>query len=866
MRHLAIDRVIGRAEQAKEDSDFAYFNDLLLVSEALAKTVVLGMLSAVVDDPDRHRYRVGHALVRASGIGEWARALEDLLKGPASQFLAVEAYEEQKQLAHSQGGDAWQCKSVKLLSDVLDGLGIESEKVPFKTDMTRWFRLLVVLRNKTRGHGAFRSSKFSDVSESFGRSLDIFYSNFSLFHRPWAYLHRNLSGKYRIAKIAGDCSPFEYLKSESHHGFPDGIYVCWGVPKLVPLFASDVELEDFYYSNGGYTPKTYEMLSYFSGRREAGDGAGFAMPPGVLPPSETQGLKELVVQGRCLSNSPDPFSDYIERPGLQAELLSLILDERRSVVTLRGRGGIGKTSLALRVLQDVFLQSRFDVVVWLSARDVDLHASGPKPVRPDIVSPGDIASFYSDLFLSKEDLSEKGFDKKKYFEGQLSKCDIGSCLFVLDNFETTQSPIEIYNWIDAHIRLPNKVLITTRLRDFKGDYPVDVQGMPYGEARELVDKVAMQLGISDILTESFSKDVIDKSAGHPYVIKILLGEVSALGRIGSVPKLIAGSDDILTALFERTYAALSPCAQRAFLTLSGWASSVPRIALEAVLLRSTREIHEVEAGVDMLIQYSLVEPHAGQKDDQEFLFLPLVAAAFGKRKLNISPLKGVIEEDVEILKMLGPSRRDELHLGLMRKLENFVSILSKRADRENKIDDYVQILEMICRNYPPGWAVMARWWGESGRVDGFEKSEEALERYLEFEPGNSDAWRKLARVRRSRGDSVGELHAFISRSELPDVQYYEISETANRLNTLVGAPGGGMNLDDKKRLAARLLDVMQQRISEAGADDFSRMAWLAIHLEREGMAQSLVKAGLKVDSGNLHCQKLADRLGLNGGY
>src|SRR5690606_14979686 len=144
------------------------------------------------------------------------------------------------------------------------------------------------------------------------------------------------------------------------------------------------------------------------------------------------------------------------------------------------------------------------------------------------------------------------------------------------------------------------------------------------------------------------------------------------GRAGNIPRLVAGTEDILTALFERTYAALSACAQRAFMTLAAWNSPVPRLALETVLFRSTLERHEVENGIESLLQYSMAELHVAPLDNQEFIRLPLVATVFGKRKLNISPSKAAIQADVEILQMFGPSRRDDLHLGLAKRLESFI--------------------------------------------------------------------------------------------------------------------------------------------------------------------------------------------------
>ena len=65
MVHVAIDQVLKRSILAKDDSDFTYFFSLLLAAEALAKTVVLGVVAAITDDKDRNRYRLEHQLVRA---------------------------------------------------------------------------------------------------------------------------------------------------------------------------------------------------------------------------------------------------------------------------------------------------------------------------------------------------------------------------------------------------------------------------------------------------------------------------------------------------------------------------------------------------------------------------------------------------------------------------------------------------------------------------------------------------------------------------------------------------------------------------------------------------------------------------------
>ena len=106
MGHRGIEQVLERAEQAKANSDFEYFFALLLAGEALFKTVTLAIVAALDDDKDRNRYRLEYTLARADGLGDWGRALEDALSGPASQYLAVDARPDQAELARVVGAEA----------------------------------------------------------------------------------------------------------------------------------------------------------------------------------------------------------------------------------------------------------------------------------------------------------------------------------------------------------------------------------------------------------------------------------------------------------------------------------------------------------------------------------------------------------------------------------------------------------------------------------------------------------------------------------------------------------------------------------------------------------------------------------------
>ena len=864
MHHKLIHTLLERCENHKQDSDFAHFWALLITAEALAKTIVLGMLAAVADDTQRNRYRLTYNLVRAQGVGDWGDALTDVLSGPSSQFLSEAARLERKLLTENCPSGTWQHDTVTLLAKASDAIGINCDMVGNRTNLTNWFRLFATFRNKTRGHGATTVTRAGEAAKYLYPSIVSIYENFHLFRRPWVYLYRNLSGKYRVSDIGSKSNQFDYLKREATHTFDNGVYIYFDMPRQVPLIESNPELTDFFLPNGGFSDKRFELLSYLTDDKQTASSKPFLTPPDVQK-SETHGHGELIARGNCFSNAPEPYRHYVKRPKLESELLTLLEDRRHRVVTLQGAGGVGKTSLTLQVIETLYAQERFELVVWFSARDIDLLPTGPRTVSPGVLSPDNIAEQFVRLVRPEAEAKKKRANHRDYFQQQLAVSDGGPTLFVFDNFETVQNPLEMFTWIESHSDLPNKVLITTRLRDFKGDFPLEVHGMTEEEARTLIERTASTLKITKLLTEGSISDLITKSSGHPYVMKILLGEMAVTKKPGALRPIIAKSDDILIALFERTYGELSPCGKRAFLTLAAWNSAVPRMALEAVLLGSTKELSEVDRGIEALYQYSLAD-RVITENDQEFIGLPLAASEFGKKKLRIDVSKSTIMADVQKLQMFAPSSVSDMNLDLGRILSGFIRNLSRRIDSGGVFSDYEPILNMVCRSYNPGWLLLAQWRLERGNPDDLDAAISNIQSFLQSDPigdGASDAWQMLARAHYRKQDIEGEIHAYIQRAQIPSVPFHEVSNTANLLNRNYSMLE--LESDVKRLMSQELLDVLESRAQEADADDFSRMAWLALHLKQPEKAGNIVDLGLDIDGQNIHCLNLKSRLNVSVG-
>jgi hypothetical protein len=165
--------------------------------------------------------------------------------------------------------------------------------VPVRVPIRQWFQGFVSLRNSTRGHGATTPEVCGKLSPDLEESIKLIIDNLPILQRPWAYLHRNLSGKFRVIPPGGDTSSFEQLKtsvaSTRHRDLSDGVYVNFHEYAKVDLIDTNIDVTDFFFPNGGFKGTTFELLSLISDNRKQGDASPYVTPAGERPPSETEG-------------------------------------------------------------------------------------------------------------------------------------------------------------------------------------------------------------------------------------------------------------------------------------------------------------------------------------------------------------------------------------------------------------------------------------------------------------------------------------------------------------------------------------------------------------------------------------------------
>ena len=870
IKQSLFDGIDNRIARDKEEGDYAYFQALSLKLEYLTKIVTSGVIACIGEDVDRHRYSLEHELIRANSFGEWVKALNNALVGPPAQFFDSNRLGLVRDLTKRVGSQYWQYSAVANLNHAAAEVGAVTQ-LGRRVALRQFFEIGVQLRNRSRGHGAATNKQCNRACPKLAASLDTVVGELGLFKLPWVYLHRNLSGKYRVSTLLGDTAPFDYLKRERDEQFSNGVYLHLGLPVHVPLVFSDPDVLDIALPNGSHRGSTFEVLSYVTNEVTRQDSSAWSDPPARLPKSETEGRAVLDVLGNTFTNVPPRFYGYIPRNDLEDRLQEeLLRPDIHRIISLTGPGGIGKTATAIAAIHCIsgLDPAPYELILWLSARDIDLLEFGPKPVSPRVVTQRDISRAVVAL-LEPHDRSSKGFEPETFFQKCLAEGAAGPTLFVLDNFETVQSPADVFKWIDTHARPPNKVLITTRFRDFVGDYPIGIGGMTDSQASSLVDQHSARLNITELLSSDYKRELIRESDGHPYVIKILLGQVAKENRAVKPKRIVANADDLLKALFERTFEALSPAGQRVFLLLSSWRVFVPEVAVEAVSLRPGTERFNVAGALQELHRFSLVEQIFSEKEEEEaFVGVPLAAAMYGRRKLEVSPFKVQVEEDRKLLMEFGAGKKEAVRWGVLPRIENLIRAVAARASTSpTTLEETLPVLEYLAARVPKAYLKLSDLVREVGTPEYLtDKAKQYVVRYLESAstPDRLEAWRKLANLCRSSQDPVGEIHALSEAALLGASDHEELGRFVNSLNSRIRDLKSYSTENDwfgrVRGLLEQVIQKMERHLGELSPTNCSRLAWLYLNVGNFERALDVAKLGVEREPTNEHCKNLILKL------
>ena len=620
-----------------------HFHTAGLVGEVLLKMHGAVILSAA------ERTRVGCRAAddrpcRANGLGEWVTTIDKALglihrfeadlhgTATAEWVGAVRRWlTSWKQREDQASLEAAYLPLASLHSELY---GLPASKPPSRLAPVDVLRLFVGIRNKTTAHSAYgaefwdaRVSALTDACEWLIAETPLWDSELVLVvRREGRLIGRILRGfdPEEQTQQAPEETTLFCSRSESEP------------LRLAPLLFVDPGDNSCYLANGQWrdSDSSAEFLCHAIAAATPGQATrriqlpqyGLLQP---LPQSETHGAEMFSAEkGRVLNTLPmEHRFQYVHRPRLEEELRRYLDDPgKRHVINVRGRGGVGKTSVVLHVCHDLASNSAtcpYDTIIWFSARDVDLTPEGPKEVSR---ATSDLDSVWRRV---AELLGDEGEDPRVVFE-RLVQGDSEAHLLVLDNFETFDDQVQAYAYLDEIVRPPNKVIVTSR-HYFRGDFQLPVPGMEFEEARELLLRAARGAGAEPLMTDDVVRRIFERCEGHPYAMKLVASQVTTLGGVAPQIDQVVRDEELLEALFRRSIDDLAgdQDALFTFLLISQFERGLIEPPLRAV---ADIEGFDLDQAIQSLVLRSLVEVASSDSGFATY-DMPQMARTFARDRL-----------------------------------------------------------------------------------------------------------------------------------------------------------------------------------------------------------------------------------------
>ncbi|HUJ28737.1 MAG TPA: hypothetical protein VLW85_22105, partial [Myxococcales bacterium] len=601
-----------------------------------------------------------------------------------------------------------------------------------------------------------------------------------------------------------------------------------------------------------------QFIDYASGATASVHLPEFGGPRPTLPPSHTAGT-ELQIGTSAFHNLPDPAPSYIGRAKLEEQLASLLKDKVHRIVTLKGPGGIGKTSIALAVLTELVSSDNgpFGEVIWFSARDVDLLLEGPAARRREVTTLESMALLCARLFGTPADVSLEAFVEK--ISGKA-----GPILLVLDNFETVDDPEGIHRFLDSHVILPCKVLITSRHASFKGDFPLDVSGMEEDEARALLIAEARLAHCEPKLKEQRVIRIMEATGRSPYAMKLAVGQLAAgTSDIESVLTRALGRDEVIDALFDRSFAALSEPGKFLYLFLGRIGRPTPTVVLHGLMGTLSENYFEAEEEVLRLSLATRIE----DAQEQASLALPYAACLHADRELLGYPDEIKIKREVDELRKLIHS------VSPSEAIDRFFAAAVQQIKNEDLSTPHnaklLKLCESCARALPERWLILANELENKLSVD---QRREYYKHAVQADPTEPKCWREWAVFEKRQGDLVQSVYKSIRAIENGETSAVFCSQAASDLLLIMRSTNMKDQFPPHRRSA--LSGALRHQLNQhrtAGrldAEDLGRLGWLYLteYSPQHDPDMSFVKRArlcaeeaLRMDPDNEHCLGLLER-------
>jgi LuxR family glucitol operon transcriptional activator len=338
-------------------------------------------------------------------------------------------------------------------------------------------------------------------------------------------------------------------------------------------------------------------------------------------------FKQLAKDG-IYHNLPPRSTKFIGRAVELGQVLERVGTSRWPLVVIEGRGGIGKTSLALEVAyrclpdQGLEMPKPFEAVVWISARD---YADFNLRLDPLLDT---IARVLHYPHVAQLPPGQKAGAVNKLLWRHRT-------LVVADNLETV-TDLALIKFLEQ-IPEPSTALATTRYKQLRRAWNIFLYGLKEHETINLIRRHSQRIGLSGVagVDEAILQRLAVAVGHNPKAVELSVGLIKQKGLPFNtqVDELYQASQvvkEMADYLLAEAWKSLDNETRQVLLAMSLFVSSASRATLAGVA-----KVEEVDQAIEQLVGMSLLEAaEAGDVNQQRYSLHPLIQS-FAGHKLGL---------------------------------------------------------------------------------------------------------------------------------------------------------------------------------------------------------------------------------------
>jgi hypothetical protein len=334
-----------------------------------------------------------------------------------------------------------------------------------------------------------------------------------------------------------------------------------------------------------------------------------ARPP--LPPAEPAPALRLPSGERRDASPPAPgYSRFWGRKSEIQMIVDLLRNrQNQQIVAISGMGGVGKTALAARIVQE-FEGKLFERAIWVTAQEEAFLGGEIRPTGGRGLTFETLVNEILENLEARPELFQKPFDQRKAAARELLAAT--RCLLVIDNVESVADHARFVADVALFASANSRVLITSRRRldAFAEVYDLHLDGLPSDDAIAFLRFEVKNRGLAASLAKDTAtlRRLQEATGGAPLAMKLLVGALTRYTLDEVLRDLAAARthsiESMYAFLYRTAWRNLSPVARKVLLAMPAFPSPANRTAIQHV---STVGESEIDDAVHELLDLSLLE-------------------------------------------------------------------------------------------------------------------------------------------------------------------------------------------------------------------------------------------------------------------